>query len=72
MLLLSDPYFINHNFESWYNMLQFMQTNCELPEQTYLVTALWKTQAPQASSSGFLLKRRTGKSNQRMILGGAK
>lgn len=53
-------------------MLQFMQTNCELPEQTYLVTDLWKTQAPQASSCCFLLRKRTGKALQRMFLVGAK
>lgn len=68
-LLLSGPYFINQNFESQCDMLQFIKTNCEFPEQTYLVTALWKTKAPHASSRCFLSKRRTGKSTQNMIWG---
>lgn len=28
-LLLSGPYFLKLDFESWYEMLQFMQANCE-------------------------------------------
>lgn len=28
-LLLSGPYFFKLNFVSWYEMLQFMQANCE-------------------------------------------
>lgn len=45
-----------------------MQANCEVPEPTYFVTALWKTKAPQASSICFLLERRTGKSSRNDFL----